>query len=42
MRNRFVIISVILSLTLTTTTAQISSAAKIEISEHLQLIPDLG
>jgi len=41
MLNRFVIISAILSLTLTATTAQISSAAKIEISEHLQLIPDL-
>jgi len=42
MRNRFVIISVILSLTLTTTTAQMSNAAKIEISEYLRLIPDLG
>jgi len=42
MLYRLVIISVVLYLTLTTTIAQISIAAKIEISEHLQLIPDLG
>jgi len=42
MRKRLVLIFVISSLTLARATAQISSTAKIEISEHLRLISDLG
>ena len=41
MHKRIVLIAVISSLTLARATAKISSTAKIEIAEHLQLISDL-
>jgi len=42
MRKRIVLIAVISSFILGVTTAKISSIAKIEISEYVQLISDLG
>jgi len=42
MRKRFVLISAISSLTLARATAKMSSTEKIEISDYLQLISDLG
>ena len=42
MRKRIVLIAVISFFTLGVTTAKISSIAKIEISEYMQSILDLG